>query len=98
MACLSFTAPSAKPQEQKEPGQGRAGGQTPARENAWDPVQYGHLYPLLPALHLTPDKVQIWALEPFACRRWKKSSVMRENQPSRRLVMILSIWLKISLP
>lgn len=85
VTCLSFTAPSAKPQEQKELGQSWAGGQTPAKENAWDLVQYGHLYLLLPALHLMPDKVWIWALEPFACREWKKSSVMRENQPNRRL-------------
>lgn len=30
-------------------------------------------------------EVWIWALEPFACQRWKKSSVVGKNQLSRRL-------------
>lgn len=30
----------------------QAGGQTTAKENAWNPVQYGHQYLLPPGLHL----------------------------------------------
>ena len=43
-------------------------------------------------------EVQIWALELFACQRWKKSRAVGENQLSRRLNYYVSKHLFKNLP
>lgn len=68
-------------QEQKELGQSHGQVARPRQDKrigpgpVWASVSAGpRTSPYL------SDEVWIWALEPFACQRWKKSSAMRENQ------------------